>query len=294
MMADQESIKIENLDKSFGKVPALQKINLTVDGGQIIGLLGPNGAGKTTLIRLLIGATHPSAGTLSVLGLHPGRQKQALRQQIGYMPQLPALYDDLSARDNLRFFGRAHQASNLSRRIDEVLDFVGLSQRSQDPIYKFSGGMKQRVSLACALVNQPRMLFLDEPTSGIDPELREGFWTHFRQLTRSGVTIIVSTHQMDEALYCDRLAILHRGNLLANETPGELMGNSQSTIRIWRASGVEEERVSNYPEALAALLQQHGLDPQIKRIEIEGERLEAVILRLIHAQRRELAPGGER
>jgi len=283
-MKDRASIHIQNLHKKFGKVQALKGVNLAVDGGQIFGLLGPNGAGKTTLIRLLIGATKPTSGNLTVLSLNPEKQKRALRQQIGYMPQSPALYEDLSPTDNIRFFGRAHQIGKLSKRVDEVLEFVGLSQRAHDPVYKFSGGMKQRVSLACALVHQPQMLFLDEPTSGIDPKLREVFWEHFRELTATGTTIIVSTHQMDEALYCDKLAILHEGILLADDTPRNLMWNSRAKIKIWRGSEVSEQVVTNYPDVLPGLLQKDGLDPAISRIEIEEDRLEAVILRMINGQ----------
>ena len=283
-MKDRASIHIQNLHKYFGEVQALKGVNLAVDSGQIYGLLGPNGAGKTTLIRLLIGATKPTSGNLSVLSLNPGKQKRALRQQIGYMPQSPALYEDLSPTDNIRFFGRAHHTGKLSERVDEVLEFVGLSQRAHDPIYKFSGGMKQRVSLACALVHQPQMLFLDEPTSGIDPKLRETFWEHFRELTAKGVTIVVSTHQMDEALYCDKLAILHEGILLADDTPRKLLWNSRAKIKIWRGPEVIEQVVTNYPDALPGLLQKDGLDSAISRIEIEEDRLEAVILRMIDEQ----------
>lgn len=283
-MKDRASIHIQNLHKYFGEIQALKDINLAVDSGQIFGLLGPNGAGKTTLIRLLIGATKPTSGNLSVLSLNPGKQKRALRQQIGYMPQSPALYEDLSPTDNIRFFGRAHQTGKLSKRVDEVLEFVGLSQRAHDPIYKFSGGMKQRVSLACALVHQPQMLFLDEPTSGIDPKLREAFWEHFRELAAKGVTIIVSTHQMDEALYCDKLAILHEGILLADDTPRKLLWNSRAKIKIWRGPEVIEQVVTNYPDVLPGLLQKDGLDSAISRIEIEEDRLEAAILRMINEQ----------
>ncbi len=286
-MTNRTSIRIQNLSKNFDEVEALKGISLSVDSGQIFGLLGPNGAGKTTLIRLLIGATKPSKGEISVLDLDPIKQKAALRQKIGYMPQTPALYEDLSAKDNVRFFGRAHQSNDLSKHVERVLDFVGLHQRADDPIYQFSGGMKQRVSLACALVHQPQMLFLDEPTSGIDPQLRAAFWRHFRELTANGVTIIVSTHQMDEALYCDKLAILHRGTLLAADTPQKLRWNNQAKIKIWHGSEVSERTVVNYPEALPELLQQEGLDSQIRRIEIEEDSLEAVILRMINEQQPE-------
>lgn len=280
-MNNKTSIHVQDIHKNFGQVQALKGVNLKIESGQIYGLLGPNGAGKTTLIRLLIGSTKPTSGSLSVLDLNPVKQKFALRRLIGYMPQSPALYEDLSARDNIRFFGRAHPIENISQRADEVIEFVGLSERARDPVYKFSGGMKQRVSLACALVHQPQLLFLDEPTSGIDPKLRETFWEHFRELTSRGVTLVVSTHQMNEAMYCDKLAILHKGMLLADDTPRQLLLNSQARINIWRGEQRIEHETSNYPEQLPGLLQRFGLDPTISRIDIEEDTLETIVLRMI-------------
>jgi len=290
-MEQSESILIKDLEKDFGKLKALKNINLTIAKGQIYGLLGPNGAGKTTLIRLLIGATKPTRGNISVLGYDPSRQKAIVRSQIGYMPQAPALYEDLSARENIHFFGYAHRNENFSKRIDEVINFVGLSKRANDPVYKFSGGMKQRVSLACALVHQPKILFLDEPTTGIDPKLRETFWQHFRELTRQGVTIIVSTHQMNEAMFCDRLAILHEGVLLADEPPRQLLWKQKAKIKISRGNQNAEKVVSNYPQQLPKILQQFGLETTISRIEIEEETLETVVLSLINDHEKQIIQG---
>jgi len=259
-------------------------VSLKIETGQIFGLLGANGAGKTTLIRLLIGSTKPSSGHLTISGFDPTKGKRAIRKLIGYMPQSPALYEDLTPRENIHFFCQAHRIENISQRVDDVIAFVGLSERAHDPVYKFSGGMKQRVSLACALVHQPKMLLLDEPTSGIDPKLREAFWEHFRELTSKGVTIIVSTHQMNEAMYCDRLAILHQGVLLANDTPRQLLWNNRSRIKIWRGEQVTEKDLINYPEQLPGELQSYGLDSSVSRIEIEEDTLETVVLRMINEQ----------
>ncbi|MCD6400695.1 MAG: ABC transporter ATP-binding protein [Anaerolineales bacterium] len=278
------AIQTQDLHKYFGQVKALEGVSLKIERGQIFGLLGPNGAGKTTFIRLLIGATKPTFGQLSILGFDPIKQKHAIRKLIGYMPQSPSLYEDLSPRENIHFFGRAHRIENISQRVDEVIGFVGLSERAHDPVYKFSGGMKQRVSLACALVHQPKMLLLDEPTSGIDPKLRETFWKHFRELSSKGVTILVSTHQMNEAMFCDRLAILHQGTLLVDETPRQLLWNNRSRIKIWRGEQVNEHHVVNYPEQLPRVLQSYGLDSTISRIEIEEDTLESVVLRMINGQ----------
>lgn len=281
-MTQTTPIHIQDLHKKFGKVEALKGVSLKIESGQIFGLLGANGAGKTTIIRLLTGSVKPSSGSLSVLGFDPAKKKRAIRKLIGYMPQSAALYEDLSSRENIRFFGQAHQIRNISRRVDEVIAFVGLSERARDPVYKFSGGMKQRVSLACALVHQPQMLLLDEPTSGIDPKLRETFWEHFRELASRGVTIIVSTHQMNEAMYCDRLAILHQGALLADDTPHQLLWNNRSRIKIWQGEQLHEHAVINYPDQLPRELQAYGLDPGISRIEIEEDTLETVVLGMIN------------
>lgn len=220
------AVEVRGLRKDFGEVQALKGVDLSIERGQIFGLLGPNGAGKTTLIRLLTGSIKPTDGRISLLGLDPIKQKAQVRRQIGYMPQNPALYDDLSPRENIRFFGKANHSENLGLGVEKVIEFVGLSERANDAVYTLSGGMKQRVSLACALVNEPQVLLLDEPTSGIDPKLREAFWKHFYELAGRGVTVLVSTHQMDEAMYCDRLAILNKGTLLADDPPGSCCGRT--------------------------------------------------------------------
>ncbi|MDH5508067.1 MAG: ABC transporter ATP-binding protein [Anaerolineae bacterium] len=278
------AIAVQNVRKSFGNVHALAGIDLNIQAGQTVGLLGPNGAGKTTLVRLLTGETQQTSGDISVLGLIPKKQKPLLRSQIGYMPQHPALYEDLSARRNIQFFGMAHENGNLPERVDEVIEFVGLTERANDPVYKFSGGMKQRVSLACALVHKPKLLLLDEPTSGIDPKLRESFWAHFRELAASGITILVTTHQMDEAMYCDYVAILHQGKVLAANPPKKLLWENKTKLTIWRGKQHDEQIITNYPENLPSLLHAHGLDKNITRIEIEEETLENVVLRMINNQ----------
>lgn len=291
-MNESASIVVQNLDKFFGKQKALKNVDLSINKGQIYGLLGPNGAGKTTLIRCLIGATKPTKGKLSVLGFNPINQKQKVRGLIGYMPQTPALYEDLTASENIRFFAYPHQNENFSQRINEVIDFVGLTKRAHDQVYKFSGGMKQRVSLACALVHHPQILFLDEPTTGIDPKLRETFWQHFRDLTQQGTTILVSTHQMGEAMYCDRLAILHEGTLLADEPPRQLLWKQQAKIKLQRGTTEAARMVIHYPEQLPKLLHKLGLDPSINRIEIEEQTLEAVVLEMINEHEKQINQEG--
>lgn len=280
-MNDTIAIQTHDLQKNFGEVRALNNVNLTIPKGQIFGLLGSNGAGKTTIIRLLTGAIKATGGSLSVLDQDPTTDKYAVRQLIGYMPQEFSLYEDLSPRENIRFFGRAHKVENLSNRIDEVIEFVGLADRAKDQVFKFSGGMKQRVSLACALVHQPKILMLDEPTSGVDPNLREAFWEHFRHLADQGTTILVSTHQMDEAMYCDQLGILHRGDLLAQNTPHKLLWEQHAKITIIHNGQTQEHAITNYPDQLPKILHDLGLDTAVSRIEVQEETLENVVLRLI-------------
>ena len=275
------AVEVHNLRKNFGKVQALNGINLKIETGQIYGFLGPNGAGKTTLIRTLIGATKISGGEVSVLGFDPQKQKKELRKLIGYMPQTPALYEDISPRDNIKFFGGANISGDINKNVDQVIDFVDLRSRMKDHVYTFSRGMKQRTSLACAMVNEPKILFLDEPTSGIDPQLREVFWKHFRTLAEKGVTIFVSTHQMDEAMYCDKLAVLHQGILLADDSPRNLLWKKEARVRIWQNDKYYQVVFENYPEKLPAVLKKLGLDKRITRIEIDETSLETVVLNLI-------------
>jgi ABC-type multidrug transport system ATPase subunit len=275
-------IDLDQLAKNYGRIHALRSVTLAVNEGEIFGLLGPNGAGKTTLIRLLTGSTRPSGGSVRVLGFDPIRDSGAVRRQLGYMPQAPALYEDLSPRDNIRFFARAHELAAIEKRIDELLDFSKLRERERDPVHTFSGGMKQRVSLACALAHRPRLLLLDEPTAGVDPRLRAEFWNHFRDLARGGAGLLISTHHMDEALLCDRLAILSDGRVLASGTPRELLDRGHTRVHIWR--GGEElilETQENYSESLPQLLQPYGLDPSVTKLEIERDTLEQIVLRLI-------------
>jgi ABC-2 type transport system ATP-binding protein len=270
-------IELDRLAKRYGHIDALKSVTFSIQEGEIFGLLGPNGAGKSTLIRLLTGSTQPSAGSVKLLGIDP----RTARRQIGYMPQAPALYEDLSPRDNIRFFGQAHGLKALDQRISELLDFSDLRARERDPVYGFSGGMKQRVSLACALVHQPRVLLLDEPTAGVDPRLRAEFWKHFRNLARNGATLLISTHQMDEALFCDRLAVISDGELITCDTPANLLHRGRTRIHVWRGEESVCETVENYREALPRFLRPYGLDPAVTRIAVEQDTLEDVLLDLI-------------
>lgn len=224
-MAERESaglaIETDKVTFRYGAIKVLGELSLNVPTGISFGLLGPNGAGKTTLIRLLVGLLKPESGQVRVLGQKPSRE---IAHLIGYMPQLHSLYAELSARQNVDFFARIYRLSGVerARRVEEVLRLVGMWPRRDDSVHKLSGGMKQRVSLACAIVHQPPLLLLDEPTVGLDPELRVTFWEYFKTITRQGVTIIISSHTMDDAAHCDRLAFMRAGRVIAQGTPAEL------------------------------------------------------------------------
>ena len=219
-------VVIEQLVKQFGKLRAVANLTMTINTGETYGLIGPNGSGKTTLIRMMVGLSRPSGGTITILGERMPSRKVSPR--LGYMPQLSALYLDLTAKENMRFFCNIYglRGKEQSRRIQEMLERVDLADRANDVVGKFSGGMRQRLSLACALVHGPRLVVLDEPTVGVDPELRRSFWDYFAQLNSEGVTIIVSTHHLDEASRCTRLGLMRLGVLLGHDTPGELLRQS--------------------------------------------------------------------
>jgi ABC-2 type transport system ATP-binding protein len=223
--AEAPAVEAAGLVKQFGAVRALDGLDLTVPRGAIYGLLGPNGAGKTTLIRALVGLVRPDAGRVRVLGhVYPAGAAVA-RAAIGYMTQAPALYGDLSVRQNLEFFARVfglHDAAARKERVGEVLALVDLRDRGDTAVGALSGGLRQRASLACALVHRPDLLLLDEPTVGVDPQLRQSFWRYFRRLADEGVTIVVSSHVMDEAERCDRLGLMRAGKLLAEGTAESL------------------------------------------------------------------------
>ncbi len=217
------AIEVAGVAKSFGTLKVLDGVTLRTRVGEVYGLLGPNGSGKTTLIRSLLGMVKPDAGTVSVLGTQ--MPNVGILGRIGYMTQAAALYPDLSVEENVRFFAAINGALD---GVDAALEFVALSDRRHSIVATLSGGMRTRASLACAVVHRPSLLLLDEPTVGIDPQLRVQLWERFRAMAADGTSILVSSHVMDEAERCDRLGLLLFGKLLAEGTVGELkrMGGS--------------------------------------------------------------------
>jgi ABC-2 type transport system ATP-binding protein len=280
-----DAIEVAGLVKRYGKTEALGGVDLRVPAGTVFGLVGPNGAGKTTLIKALVGSLRPTEGTVSVVGLDPLRNKARLRQRIGYMPQSPALYDDLSARDNVAFFGAAHHIPDLRKRVAEVLEFTDLAGRARDPVHTLSGGMRRRVSLACALVHRPDVLFLDEPTAAVDPRLRSRLWAAFRKLAEEGATLFISTHLMDEAVLCDRVSVLRGGAVIASDPPRELLRRGGARLTIRSRQGEDKRLIGGRPEDLAEALRPYGLSPDVGAVGVEADSLESVVLSIIGEER---------
>ena len=218
MSLDGVAVATVGLCKRFGRIEAINDVSLAVPHGTTFGLLGPNASGKTTLLRLLAGLLKPTSGGARVLGQAPGPEVQ---EKVGYMPQTTALYDLLTIWENMRSFAGIQGVASKGQ-MEEALELVGLADQMHRRLGDLSIGVQRRASLACTLVHRPRLLLLDEPTVGVDPELRLHFWQHFRRLNAEGVTIILSTHAMDEAGRCHRLGILREGRLLAEGSPHEL------------------------------------------------------------------------
>ena len=219
------AIEVRDLVKSFGAARAVDGLSLSVRRGESLGFLGPNGAGKTTTIRILSTLVAPTSGSVSVLGLDPVRQSTELRSRIGVVPQELALYDGLTARENLEFFGRMHglERARLREAVDRALDEAGLADRAQDRVEAYSGGMKRRLNLVAALLHDPELVFLDEPTVGIDPQSRNHVFELVDRLRAAGTTLVYTTHQLGEVeRLCDRIVILDRGRTIASGTFDEL------------------------------------------------------------------------
>ena len=222
-MSDEAEVVIhtENLTRRFGEFVAVDGLNLEVTAGQVLGYLGPNGSGKTTTIRMLLGLLHPSAGRATVLGYEVATQSEAVRAHTGYMSQKFALYGELTTRENLAFYAGVYGVTD-RRRVEEMLENLGLRGVQDQRVAGLSTGWRQRLALATAIIHRPGLLFLDEPTSGVDPVARRAFWELIYDLAAQGITIMVSTHYMDEAEYCTQVGIMRAGRLLALDEPARL------------------------------------------------------------------------
>ncbi len=278
----EEVILARNLTKRFDSFTAVDHISFNVRAGEVVGYLGPNGSGKTTTIRMLLGLLLPSEGNASVLGFDVVRQPERVRERVGYMSQKFALYHDLTVGENLAFYAGVYGVGN-QERLDEVLDLIGLRSLKTERVNELSTGWKQRLALGIAIVHQPRLLFLDEPTSGVDPTARRAFWDLIYAVVAQGVTALVTTHYMDEAEYCGRVGIMRDGKLLAMDSP--------SALKAHALPGLAWDVVAQpLLPALAALEK----CPGVLRAGLTGDHLRAITESKVHAHvlRRCLAEAG--
>ncbi|GAB3291969.1 ABC transporter ATP-binding protein [Parahaliea aestuarii] len=253
------AITARGLTRRFGELTAVDHIDLSVEKGRIFGFLGPNGSGKTTAIRMLCGLLTPSEGEVAVLGRSIPAEAEKLRLEIGYMTQKFSLYTDLTTLENLRFMARVYGLAHGQRRqrIDEVLQQFGLTELRDRQLHAMSGGQRQRVALAVATLHRPTLLFLDEPTSAVDPQNRRDFWEKLFDLSEAGTTILVSTHYMDEAERCHRLAILERGKVRRDDSPQALMAALEGRVVEVSGSGLRalREQLMARPDVVSAAQQ---------------------------------------
>ena len=218
------AVDIRELTRRFGAVTAVSRLTLAVRRGEVFGLLGPNGSGKTTTIRMLCGLLEPSEGDATVAGVDVRAAPERVKTQIGYMSQRFGLYEDLTVRENLEFYAGIYGLTGTARRerIDHIVAFLGIGGRLAQLAGELSGGWKQRLSLGCSVLHHPPVLFLDEPTAGVDPAARRNFWSAIHELSHGGTTVLVTTHYMDEAERCDRLGMMSLGHLIALGTPAQV------------------------------------------------------------------------
>jgi ABC-2 type transport system ATP-binding protein len=255
-----DAVSLDRVSKRYGKVDALIDLSLSVQAGEMFGLIGPDGAGKTTTIRLLCGLIAADGGAIRVLGLDPRDEHRRLTDSVGYLSQRFSLYADLSIDENVAFFAEIHGVRDFHASRDRLLDMTGLTPHRARLAGQLSGGMKQKLALACTLVHRPRLIVLDEPTTGVDPVSRREFWKLLSEFLSQGITIVMSTPYLDEAERCARVALLHKGRLLAQDTP--------SALRAALPGALFEVIVPDH-RRLAQLLS--GL-PEVEAVQMFGER----------------------
>ena len=311
-MRSENAIVVDKLTRKFGDFTAVDQVSFTIPEGEIFGLLGPNGAGKTTTIRMLCGLLRPTMGDAKVMGYQISSQPEEIKAKIGYMSQLFSLYNDLTAYENLDFYARLYGLNNKHRetRINELIEMAGLENHRRSLTSNLSGAWRQRLALACAIVHNPPMLFLDEPTAGVDPISRREFWKLIYRLAGQGVSVLATTHYMDEAEFCNNIGMMYRSKLIALDDPDTLKESYQDTLieidcesprkallLINEMPGVLE--AASYGALLHVTIDKQGLIKQIQRkLESEGvvvnrieeilPSLEDVFVNMIKSERRAL------
>jgi ABC-2 type transport system ATP-binding protein len=260
-------IEVAKLVKRFGEFTAVDGVSFAIRRGEVVGYLGPNGSGKTTTMRMLLGLLRPTSGTARVLGHDAVRATERIRPRVGYMSQKSALYEDLTVRENLAFYAGVYgmARAEVRPRVRAVIELIGLAGRENDMARALAGGWRQRLALGIAIVHRPELLFLDEPTSGVDPEARRAFWDLIYTLAEAGATILVSTHYMDEAEHCGRLGIMNRGRLLALDAPSAL-----------KREVVRGETWDVVAQPLVAALEALARLPGVRQAGLLGDHLHAV------------------
>jgi ABC-2 type transport system ATP-binding protein len=291
-MTRASAITVRDLTRRFGSFTAVDRVSFEVEEGEIFGFLGANGAGKSTTIRMLCGLLKPTSGTAIVDGVNVGRDPEAVKQRIGYMSQKFSLYEALTVDQNIRFFGALYGLTDdqIARRRTFVLDMAGLAGRENALARELAGGWRQRLALGCAILHEPRILFLDEPTGGVDPVSRRRFWRLIEDLSHSGVTILVTTHYLDEAEHCHRIAIINAGKLAAIGTSHELKKifadrpiveiNSARPVEVMKALDQMDDiqKTTIFGTAVHAVLKPNRVDlPRLReRLEAQGLDIRAI------------------
>jgi len=268
----------EGLTRRFGDFVAVDHVSFQVNPGEVVGYLGPNGSGKTTTIRMLLGLLEPSDGYATVMGYDAFRQSEQVRARAGYMSQKFALYDDLTVWENMTFYGGVYGIRD-KERIQSTLGMLGLNGHETTLTTSLSAGWRQRLALGIALVHQPKLLFLDEPTSGVDPTARRAFWDLIYELASGGVTVFVTTHYMDEAEYCERVGIMRGGKLLAMDTPGNLKEDVLAG-EVWQVAAKPLQNALEILPTIEGVLQAGLAGDQLRAItkrEITAEQLKKVL-----------------
>ena len=269
------AIDVRNLSKSFGGRRIVDDVELQVASGRICGFLGPNGSGKTTTIRLLCGLLTPDKGEGKCLGLDILTEALEIRRQVGYMTQKFGLYEDLSIRENLDFVGRLYELPNRKVAVTRALDRLGLRSRQNQLAGSLSGGWKQRLALAACLLHEPRLLLLDEPTAGVDPKARRDFWDEIHLLASDGITVLVSTHYMDEAERCHELCYIAYGKILSRGTQAQIIANSG--LIVWQVQGDNLARLVNPLKAAPGVLSVAAFGNSIHVAGLDSTLLQAAI-----------------
>jgi ABC-2 type transport system ATP-binding protein len=247
------AVDVQGITKSFGGRVVVDGLAMQVRRGEIYGFLGPNGSGKTTFLRILCGLLRPDSGSGTCLGYDVVRESDAIKRRVGYMTQRFSLYEDLSLAENLRFVADIYQMPNAAEAVKKMLESLGLQGRESQLAGQLSGGWKQRLALAACLIHRPELLLLDEPTAGVDPKARRDFWDEIHRLAAEGLTVFVTTHYMDEAERCHRLAYIAYGKLLAKGTLQDVLASAQLTT--WEVSGPQLGRLSQQLQALPGIEQ---------------------------------------